>query len=214
MPIAENAFFLVPDARPPRADFGVPPEGATLIDLSIEAPFADLRLTVGALEEGQRLHLRWRRWQDGRWRLNLDGANLARANLDGANLDGANLADVRDDIYEVLSHAPDEAPALLAAIREGKVDGTVYRGACACLVGTIANARGIDVDALGAIGIPMNSERPAERWFLAIQKDQTPTTNPIAAITARWIEEWIAARPVTQAAPAEGAAPGNGDLTF
>jgi hypothetical protein len=42
----------------------------------------------------------------------------------------------------VLSAAPAEVPTLLAKVRAGEVDGSVYEGVCACLLGTIANARG------------------------------------------------------------------------
>ena len=85
--------------------------------------------------------------------------------------------------------APAEAPALLAALRAGKVDGLVYQGKCACLVGTIANARGCSYEALGELR--PNAERPAERWFLGIAQGDTPETSQIVAITAGWVEEWL-----------------------
>jgi hypothetical protein len=128
---------------------------------------------------------------------NLDGANLVRANLDGANLVGANLVGanldgIREDFRAVLDLAPLEVPGLLLALREGRVDGSQYQGECACLVGTIANIRGCNYQSLARI--TPNSDRPAERWFLAIRRGCTPDTHPVAAITEDWILEWLAER--------------------
>jgi hypothetical protein len=126
---------------------------------------------------------------------NLWGANLRDANLRVANLRDANLRPVRDDVRAVLDLAPDEAPAVLAALEAGRVDGSVYEGACACLVGTIANVRGVPYTALG--DLRPNASRPAERWFMGIRRGDTPATSPIVDITAEWVREWIAEHPAT-----------------
>jgi Pentapeptide repeats (8 copies) len=117
---------------------------------------------------------------------NLDGANLYGANLDGANLYGANLERIRADIRAVLATATAEVPGLLAAVREGRIDGSAYSGVCACLVGTIANLRGCRVDDMAK-----DSSRPAERWFLAIRPGMLPTFSPIVSLTEAWIVEWM-----------------------
>ena len=244
-------FFLIPGTQ--QADFGVAPEGAELIDLSGSAPFRDRSISVLALEEIQRLHLRWYRGQSGGDRARLDGARLVGARLDGASLDrasldrasldgaslvgaslvgarlvgaslvgasldraslvgasldgasldgasldrarldGARLDPIRDDLYRVLDAVPAEVPALLAALREGRVDGSTYSGNCACLVGTIANARGCTYSAIP--GLTPNADRPAERWFLAIRPG-LPVTHPVVAITIGWVERWMAGREV------------------
>jgi hypothetical protein len=124
---------------------------------------------------------------------NLDGANLAGANLDGAYLVRANgIGDwakaIRDDIRAVLDAAPNEVPALLAAMWAGKVDGSTYTGECACLVGTIAKVRGVAYDDLGVLR--PDSTRPAERWFAKIRAGDTPVTNPSAAFAAAVIAQW------------------------
>jgi hypothetical protein len=59
------------------------------------------------------------------------------------------------------------------------------------LVGTIANVRGCGVDDLGAV--KRNSSRPAERFFLAIKKGDTPETNQASALALQWCEEWLSA---------------------
>lgn len=180
-----SAFFIVPNTQ--HADFGVAPEGAELIDIRADAPFKGSTVSQLALEELCRLNRRWC------WSIGNDGV---RANLDGANLDGASLVrarldPIRDDLYGVLSRTPAEVPALLAALREGKVDGSTYSGECACLVGTIANARGCDYT--GIAGLAPNAERPIERWFLAIRPG-LPVDHPVVAITIGWVEAWLAAR--------------------
>jgi hypothetical protein len=136
-------------------------------------------------------------------RANLYGANLDGANLYGANLDGANLTPVRDDVWAVLSSAPREVPALIEALKTGRVDGSSYRGECACLVGTIANAREVDYQNLGSL--KANGNRAAERFFMGIKKGDTPETSQFSAIALGWAEEWLATMRAAFA-PVEGEA--------
>ncbi|HDR9834255.1 TPA: pentapeptide repeat-containing protein [Burkholderia multivorans] len=126
---------------------------------------------------------------------NLRGANLRGADLRGANLRGADLSDadllpIKADFIEVISQAPREVPALIDALKAGRVDGSTYSGECACLVGTIANARGIDVYS-AELGIPKDESRPAERFFLAIRKGDTPETNAASKLALEWAETWL-----------------------
>jgi hypothetical protein len=128
-------------------------------------------------------------------RANLSGANLSGANLSGANLSRANLSGakgvgdwlgaIRTDVEDVLSAAPTEVPALLDAMRDGKIDGSAYsKGDCACLVGTLERS--------GKVSLPHNGDRPAERWFANIRPGDTPSTNMHAATAYVWISEWVA----------------------
>jgi uncharacterized protein YjbI with pentapeptide repeats len=119
----------------------------------------------------------------------LRGANLSDADLRGANLSDANLSQFKTDLLDILIRAPKEIPALRQSILDGKIDGTVYEGACACLVGTIANARGCNYGELGN-GIVPNGSRPAEKWFWNIRRGDTPETSQICAITLEWIDEY------------------------
>ncbi|WP_181146473.1 pentapeptide repeat-containing protein [Burkholderia multivorans] len=131
---------------------------------------------------------------------NLSDANLSDADLRGADLRGANLSDadlrgadllpIKADFIEVISQAPREVPALIDALKAGRVDGSTYSGECACLVGTIANARGIDVDS-AELGIPKDSSRPVERFFMAIRKGDTPETNAASKLALEWAETWL-----------------------
>ncbi len=116
----------------------------------------------------------------------LYGANLSGAYLSGANLYGADLSGVRNDLWDVLLRAKAEVPALLATLRAGRVNGQVYDGECACLAGTIANARGVKYTELGFA----DSNRPIERLFLSIKEGDTPETNAVAKIVEDWIVEF------------------------
>jgi hypothetical protein len=119
---------------------------------------------------------------------NLYGANLTRANLSGADLDGANLTHIKQDIWDILLRAPNEIDGLLDALKNGKVEGSVYEGECACLVGTIANVASTKYTDLPLIS--PNSSWPAEKWFLGIHKGDTPEKSSIVKITVEWVEEF------------------------
>ena len=96
------------------------------------------------------------------------------------------LPEVRADYYEILSKSPHEIPALCSALREGRVDGTTYHGDCGCLLTTLALARGLRYDQLP--GITPNSSRPSERFFMKIEKGDTPSTNGFAMLAVLWAE--------------------------
>ena len=120
---------------------------------------------------------------------NLRGAYLQDADLRDADLRGAYLGKgPREDLHEILDAAPAEVPGLLTALREGRIDGSVYDGPCACLVGTIAKVRGCEYTELD--GITPNGDRPAERWFMSIRPGDTPEKSRIAKITEEWIVAW------------------------
>ena len=121
---------------------------------------------------------------------NLSYANLRGANLRGANLSGANLRDFRAAFESILLSAVSEVPALRLAIVEGRIDGRVYEGECACLVGTIAKIKHCDYRAID--GIEPNSSNPAEQWFMNIRPGDTPDKHQIARITLEWLDEFQA----------------------
>jgi hypothetical protein len=121
---------------------------------------------------------------------NLTDADLTRADLTGANLTRANLTAIKADFFRILKSAPAEIPALRNALVEGHIDGSTYEGECACLVGTIANARRCPYEEIP--GVAPDSSRPAERWFLAIGRGDTPESNPVAKVTLEWTDEFLA----------------------
>jgi hypothetical protein len=118
----------------------------------------------------------------------LRDANLRDADLRGTNLRDADLTPIRDDIWAVLSSAPREVPAVIEALKAGRVDGSTYHGPCACLVGTIAIKREVGVDDLE--GLCPNSSRPAERFFMGIRSGDTPETNQFSALALEWVQQW------------------------
>jgi uncharacterized protein YjbI with pentapeptide repeats len=117
----------------------------------------------------------------------LSRADLRRADLTGAALTGADLQYFKLDFWIILDQNPNEVAGLLKALQEGRVDGSTYIGACACLVGTIANLRGVAVGTL-----EQDSERPAERWFMMIAKGDTPETCFASAKAVEWVQAWLA----------------------
>jgi hypothetical protein len=128
-------------------------------------------------------------------RADLSGANLSGANLSRADLSRADLSEIRDDVWKVLDAAPHEVTGLLFAVREGRINGSVYSGECACLVGTIAALRTCSVHDLPR-EIRPDAFRLAERWFLGIKPGDAPEHHPVSRITAQWIEEWMVAHEV------------------
>jgi hypothetical protein len=87
----------------------------------------------------------------------------------------------KNDLFEVLTVAEKEVPALLKALRYGRVEGSTYSGECKCLVGTLEEA------GRGRLSLPHRPERLAERWFAMIHKGDTPVT----CAQAKYAEEWV-----------------------
>lgn len=127
---------------------------------------------------------------DNSLKLTLKLAIENKVNLSYSDLRGSNLLPIKADFIEIISQAPREVPALIQALKAGRVDGSTYSGECACLVGTIAHARGLEVDSL-QFDIPTDSGRPAERFFMAIRKGDTPETNAASKIALEWAESWL-----------------------
>jgi hypothetical protein len=120
---------------------------------------------------------------------NLSEADLSEADLSWANLSKANLSTIKNDVWAVLLSAPKEVEGLRKALEEGRVDGSTYEGECACLVGTIANLRGCEIESLK--GLNPDSSRPAERFFMAIKRGDTPAKNPACKIALEWVNEFL-----------------------
>ena len=121
----------------------------------------------------------------------LSGANLRGADLSGADLRDADLRSFKSDLWMTLTQNRNEVPALVAALKEGRVDGSTYSGECACLVGTIANAKHVSADTL-----EKNVSNPAEKWFLMIKKGDKPGDDTSGGFASKmaldWALEWCA----------------------
>ena len=86
-----------------------------------------------------------------------------------------------------------EVQFLRQAIVEGRIDGTAYEGDCACLVGTLANARGKDYfDLCFDVGYRKSGYNPAEIWFWHIKEGDTPENNSFAKTALEWCDEMLA----------------------
>ena len=113
------------------------------------------------------------------------------ADLGGANLRSANLGEIKADLFAVLAKSPYEVLGLLSALRDGRVDGSTYHGKCACLVGTLANLRKCDYDAIP--DLRPDSSRPSEVWFMGIRSGDTPSNSQVSKLTEGWVVEWLRA---------------------
>lgn len=118
------------------------------------------------------------------------------ADLTGADLTRAVLRQFKADLWMTLTQNRAEVPALISALRDGKVNGSTYSGVCSCLIGTIANARGVAVE-----DIERDASNPAEIWFSPIRPGDTPDKETAggshAKIALEWAEEWCALSGVT-----------------
>jgi uncharacterized protein YjbI with pentapeptide repeats len=122
----------------------------------------------------------------------LSGADLSEADLSEADLSRADLRSIKHDIWGVLLYNRAEVAAHLEQLKAGRVNGRLYKGECACLVGSLCNLRGIDAELPDSvIGMPKNAHSLAERWYMGIWPGDTPQTSPIVALTVDWINEFI-----------------------
>ncbi len=133
---------------------------------------------------------------------NLSYANLRSADLSYANLSSADLRSFKADLWMTLTQNRHEVPALVSALRDGRVDGSTYEGECACLVGTIANAKSIRYETLDH-----SASNPAEQWFAMIRKGDKPEDDSAGGFASRmaleWSLEWLALNEMEDTAPSE-----------
>jgi hypothetical protein len=131
----------------------------------------------------------------------LTGADLTDADLTGAVLTRAVLTDAdlrsfKADLWMTLTQNRAEVPGLIAALRDGRVDGSTYEGECACLVGTIAKTKAVSYSAL-----EHDPSNPAERWFSMIKAGDKPGDTTGGGFAAQkaldWALEWCALNDVT-----------------
>ncbi|PZU59798.1 MAG: hypothetical protein DI547_04800 [Sphingobium sp.] len=117
----------------------------------------------------------------------LRDADLSDADLRRAVLSGAVLRGYKADFFMNLLRARDEVPYLIAALKEGRVDGSQYEGECACLVGTLANGRGASYHDMFPDAYSGN---PAEQWFLMIRKGDKPGDDTGGGFASQKALEW------------------------
>ncbi|MFJ6322301.1 MULTISPECIES: pentapeptide repeat-containing protein [unclassified Rhizobium] len=112
-------------------------------------------------------------------------ANLRSADLSSADLSYADLRSFKADLWMTLTQNRHEVPALVAALRDGRVDGSTYEGECACLVGTIANAKNVYYEVLDH-----GASNPAEQWFAMIRKGDKPEDDSAGGFASKMALEW------------------------
>ncbi len=115
----------------------------------------------------------------------LSYANLRYADLSYADLRYANLRSFKADLWMTLTQNRLEVPALIGALRDGRVDGSTYEGDCACLVGTLANAKEVSYEILDH-----GASNPAEQWFAMIRKGDKPGDDSAGGFASKMALEW------------------------
>jgi hypothetical protein len=115
----------------------------------------------------------------------LSSANLSYADLSSADLSSADLRTFKADLWMTLTQNRHEVPALVTALRDGKVNGSTYEGECACLVGTIANAKSVPYATLDH-----NASNPAEKWFAMIKTGDKPGDDSGGGFASKMALEW------------------------
>ncbi len=125
----------------------------------------------------------------------LSGADLSDTDLCGADLSGAKLRRAKEDFLREVLKMPGELEFLRDAIRNGKINGSVYEGECACLAGTLSKATGKSWSIFKDDSpIAIDASSPRERFFMGIAEGDTPETNPISAIALEWTNKAISIR--------------------
>jgi hypothetical protein len=113
---------------------------------------------------------------------------VIQANLRSADLRSADLSVIKNDMFVVLLNGINEIKHLKQSLIDGKIDGSVYDGECACLNGTLCQtAYNGEKDRLISI---RDSARPIERFFLGISKGNTPENSQFSALALKWINEF------------------------
>jgi len=120
---------------------------------------------------------------------NLRLADLSLADLSSADLSSADLTRFRDDFWAVLSGEPSGVAFLRAAMVEGRIDGTTYKGECSCLAGTLGASKGVAYN--GMQFVRPDSGRPAEVWFYQIRKGDKPGDNSFSKTALEWLDQWV-----------------------
>ena len=102
--------------------------------------------------------------------------------------------EAKDDLFRWLDRFPDRVPALLEAVREGRMqgDGVWQSEPCRCVVWTLANNEDhadweiVDDVRRGA------ALAPVEHFVAFINPGDDPSNSPVMAHLERWIVEWMA----------------------
>ena len=127
----------------------------------------------------------------------LSGADLSSANLSSADLRDADLEPIKNDFFIVLLRGLPEIEFLKENIISGRIDGSTYDGPCACLSGTLYNGATLH----NGVAEPVvkqkilscrNASRPIERFFLGINKGDTPETSQFSKLALEWLIEFQA----------------------
>lgn len=104
--------------------------------------------------------------------------------------------EAKEDLFRWLDRFPDRVPALLEAVRDGRLLGHTFYGKCRCVIGNLHHDENYTKWVPGVLemaGYRMAHEMtPIERFVMHIHPGDTPSNSPVMAHLERWILEWMA----------------------
>jgi hypothetical protein len=128
----------------------------------------------------------------------LTGARLNHASFSNAYLndvdltditfEGADLTPIKNDFFRILLRAIPEIPNLVKALIDGKIDGSIYEGYCACLCGTLEKSKNYKIKE--NVHIERNSDSPIERFFMNIHPGDNTENSEYVKQVFRWLIEF------------------------
>src|SRR5690348_10426450 len=100
--------------------------------------------------------------------------------------DQLQLRNYKHDFWGILLQHRNEVESLRKHILAGRINGSMYSGPCACLMGTIANIKGCKVDEL-----EKDEHSYIESWFMMITEGDTPENNYASEMALKWLDEFV-----------------------
>lgn len=120
--------------------------------------------------------------------VDLIGTVFAWTELTGVDLTTAKLNSIKHDLWALFAAYPHTVSGIYQALAAGRIDATETIDPQSSFLKMVAALHG---DATLADQL-WQAKRPIEVWMNCLCAGDTPLNHPIAAITNRWIEEWLA----------------------
>lgn len=123
----------------------------------------------------------------------LNHSSFINTYLNGVDLTGitfidANLTPIKNDFFRILLRAIPEIHNLAKALIDGKIDGSVYNGDCACLCGTLEKSKNCRIRE--NVYVERNCDSPIESFFKNINPGDNIENSEYVKQVFRWLIEF------------------------